>query len=327
MGGELNARFDSLGGDGDGGATPRHGDAYVVVVGGANTDIAGFTERPLVSRDSNPGHVRVSAGGVGRNIAENLARLGVATHLVAAFGEGHDARALVEACQAAGVDVVEVPAPGVPASRYLAILDDAGDLALAVNDMRATESLTPEALGAHASLLSGAAAIVLDANLAAETLGSLAERFGGVPLLLDCVSVPKVSRARSILGALWAVKANMAEALALSEAEAATPLEAARGCVRAGAARAFVTAGADGVAWATPEGEGTFVPPPLEVVNATGAGDAFTAGLVYALLVGSDARRAALLGSAMSRLALGSQQTVSPEISERRALQTMEMML
>jgi pseudouridine kinase len=306
---------------------PRRGDGYVVVVGGANTDIAGFTERPLVQRDSNPGHVRVSAGGVGRNIAENLARLGVPTYLVAAFGEGHDARALVEACREAGVDVVEVPAPGVPASRYLAILDDAGDLALAVNDMRATESLTSEALDAHAPLLAGAAAIVLDANLAAEALGSLAGRFADVPLVLDCVSVPKVSRARSILGALWAVKANMAEAQALSGEDAASPLEAAHGCVRAGAARAFVTAGPDGAGWVTPEGEGTFTPPPLDVVNATGAGDAFTAGLVYALLAGLDARQAALFGSAMSRLALGSEQTVSPEISEERALQTMETML
>lgn len=325
MGGKLKAKFDSLGGDRS--ETSRRSDASVVVVGGANTDIAGFTDGPLVSRDSNPGHVRVSAGGVGRNIAENLARLGIPTRLVAAFGEGHDARALVEACREAGVDVVEVPTPGVPASRYLAILDDAGDLALAINDMRATESLTPQALDAHAPLLSGAAAIVLDANLAAATLVSLSERFADVPLLLDCVSVPKVSRARSILGALWAVKANMAEALALSGEYAASPLEAARGCVCAGAARAFVTAGPDGVAWVTPEGEGTFVPPPLQVVNATGAGDAFTAGLVYALLAGFDARRAALFGSAMSRLALGSEQTVSPEVSEEKALQTMGMML
>lgn len=325
MGGVLSASPDSR--NGDLRTAPRRRNGYVVVVGGANTDIAGFTERPLVERDSNPGHVRVSAGGVGRNIAENLARLGVPTSLVAAFGEGHDARALVEACRGAGVDVVEVPAPGVPASRYLAILDDAGDLALAVNDMRATESLTPDALDAHAGLLSGAAAIVLDANLAAETLASLAERFGDVPLVLDSVSVPKVSRARSILGGLWAVKANLAEARALSGEDTAGPLDAARGCVRAGVARAFVTAGADGVVWVTPEGEGSFVPPPLDVVNATGAGDAFTAGLVYALLASYDARRAVRFASAMSRLALASEQTVSPEVTEERILEAMEMML
>ena len=97
--------------------------------------------------------------------------------------------------------------------------------------------------------------------------------------------------------------------------------------MRAGAARAFVTAGAEGVAWATPEGEGVFVPPAIDVVNATGAGDAFTAGLVYALLAGFDSRRAVVLGSAMARLALSSEQTVSEEISETRALETMERML
>ena len=302
-------------------------DAFVAVIGGANTDIVGFSERAPVARDSNPGHVRVSAGGVGRNIAENLARLGVPTRLVAAFGEGHDARGLVDECRAAGVDVVDVPAPGVPASRYLAIIDDAGDLALAVNDMRATESLTPEALDSHASALLGASAIVLDANLAAATLARAAERFAEVPMVVDCVSVAKAPRVRTVLGSLWALKANVAEARALVGEEAAGPLEAAHALARAGAPRAFVTGGAEGVAWVTPEGAGAFTPPAIEAVNATGAGDAFTAGLVYALLAGFDARRAAVFGSAMARLALASEQTVNAEISERLALETMELML
>ena len=49
----------------------------IAVVGGANMDIGGFPSAALVPGDSNPGQVRMSVGGVGRNIAENAARLGL----------------------------------------------------------------------------------------------------------------------------------------------------------------------------------------------------------------------------------------------------------
>ena len=60
---------------------------YVVVVGGVNIDIAGIPSQPLVPRDSNPGLVRMSLGGVGRNIAHNLSLLGVEVKFITAFGE------------------------------------------------------------------------------------------------------------------------------------------------------------------------------------------------------------------------------------------------
>ena len=60
--------------------------ARCAVVGAANIDIGGFPLGRLSLRDSNPGRITLSAGGVGRNIACNLARLGVETRLIAALG-------------------------------------------------------------------------------------------------------------------------------------------------------------------------------------------------------------------------------------------------
>ena len=51
---------------------------YVTVVGGVNVDIGGRPEAALVARDSNPGAVSSSLGGVGRNIAHNMALLALA---------------------------------------------------------------------------------------------------------------------------------------------------------------------------------------------------------------------------------------------------------
>ena len=59
---------------------------FVTVIGGANIDIHGRSNGKLRHKDSNPGTVHTSAGGVARNVAENLARLGVNTRLISAIG-------------------------------------------------------------------------------------------------------------------------------------------------------------------------------------------------------------------------------------------------
>ena len=57
---------------------------YAVVCGGANIDIGAHSFAPLRDRDSNPGRVELSLGGVGRNIAHNMRLLGVPTYLLTA---------------------------------------------------------------------------------------------------------------------------------------------------------------------------------------------------------------------------------------------------
>lgn len=60
--------------------------AYVLGVGAANVDIHGRSKKPIVMHDSNPGHMNTSAGGVTRNVCENLSRLGVSVKLISAVG-------------------------------------------------------------------------------------------------------------------------------------------------------------------------------------------------------------------------------------------------
>lgn len=299
----------------------------VTVIGGANVDILGFTERSLVPRDSNPGHVRTSPGGVGRNIAENLARLGVVTRLVAAPGEGPGADEIAASCSDSGVEFFAVPAPGLAAPRYLAIMDERGDLALAVSDMRALEAVTPAALEAHAAALDDAALIVLDTNLPEETLTHVAERWGDRRIMLDTVSVAKAPRARGVLDRLHTLKTNEIEAASLAGTAPGAVETAVDALLAAGAARVVVTGGVAGALFASATERVRFVPPPATVVNATGAGDAYMAGLVYAELAGFDAAHAAAFASAMAALALGSERTVSEGIAEDAALKIMEGML
>ena len=60
---------------------------WVDVVGGTNMDVVARTSAPLVAATSNPGHTRISPGGVGRNVAACLGLLGAPVRLVSAVGD------------------------------------------------------------------------------------------------------------------------------------------------------------------------------------------------------------------------------------------------
>lgn len=308
---------------------PLPRDAHVVVVGGANTDVVGMPDGVLLAHDSNPGHVRTSAGGVGRNIAENMARLGAAVHLVTAFGCDAASGELAASCRVAGVDVSSsVVSSDLPGARYLAIMDRERDLAVAVNDMRVLETLRPAAMAesGRASLLASAAMVVADCNLPAETLLWLAEHVS-VPLVVDPVSAPKAPRVAVLLPRLAAVKASCLEAGALLGREVGgldAAREAAEDLVAAGVGVAFVTCGPAGTAWAAAGRSGALPAPGVAVAITNGAGDAFCAGAAYALLAGADAEAAAFLGTAVSALTLTDEETVSPRVSLAAALAWME---
>ncbi len=297
------------------------------VIGAANIDIGGFPAGRLSMQDSSPGRVRLSAGGVGRNIACNLARLGAETRLVAPLGTDSFADLLRADCARAGVDAsLCFTFPGEASSSYLFIADAGGDMQLAVNDMGICDRLTPGALEARLAALDGLDAAALDANLPAETLRFLAERLAA-PLVADAVSTAKAPRLLSALPFLAAVKPNAIEAETLTGIPVHGPDSAARAArrlVELGAKRAFITLGERGVCCA--DGDQTLFLPggPVRMVNATGAGDAFTAALVWALAQGWDLRGCASAGLAAAAIAVESMETVSPQISAENVRKRME---
>ena len=169
---------------------------HVVVIGGANVDIKGRASAPYVPATSNPGEVTISAGGVGRNIADNLSRLGVGVSLLTALGDDANGQFLRRACGAAGIDISLALTADEATGTYLAILDEAGEMVSAVSDMRAIERLEPAALAAVAVRLSAADMLVADCNISVDCLAWLCafSARSGVPLLIEPVSVPKAMK-------------------------------------------------------------------------------------------------------------------------------------
>ena len=193
---------------------------YVVVVGGANMDIAGRPSGPLVPHDSNLGTVRLSHGGVGRNIAHNLALLGVDVKLVTAFGTDAQAASLKAGCQEAGIDISHaLTVPGGATSTYLFVMDAAGDMEVAINDMAILEEMTAARLADKLALMRGAAAVLVETNLPAETLRWLCAELAesGVPVFCDPISTVKAGKLEGLLGCLHTLKPNRLEAEALRQ--------------------------------------------------------------------------------------------------------------
>lgn len=302
----------------------------VLVVGGAVLDTKVRTAAAPVLGTSNPGTASATVGGVGRNIAENLARLGRPTVLVAAVGDDPAGDTVLQRTRTAGVECRHVVVSPHPTGTYAAVLDDAGDLLIAVADMRATDELAVADLAVVPTLLGGADALVVDANLDATVIRWLlaAAQDAGVLSVFEPVSVAKATAAAPVLdGSLrvHTVTPNVDELAALvahpvhdtvEGVRAATDLLHARGVehvwVRRGIRGSLLSvAGRAGRA-----GRAVLVSAPeVEVADVTGAGDAMTAGYVNALLDGADVVEAARHGQVLAALTCASADTVRADLT------------
>lgn len=296
----------------------------LVVVGGANLDLKARTIAAHRPATSNPGMLTMSPGGVGRNIAENLARLGSPVALVAALGDDAFGATLREATAAAGVDVDHVVVVDQPTGTYLAVLDDAGDLVTGVADMAATDGLTPAVLAAAEPLLTRADAVVLDGNLPVAVLAWVLDLLAGtgVPVTIDPVSVAKASRLAPLLDParpVATITPNTDELAALVGApvDLARLAEAVAVLHARGVALVWVRLGREG-SWLCPAGEPPRHVPaiPSHAVDVTGAGDSLTAGFVHALRRGDDPLAAARFAAATAALTVAVPQTVRPDLTE-----------
>lgn len=292
---------------------------YVTVVGGVNVDIGGRPEAALVARDSNPGAVHSSLGGVGRNIAHNMALLGLDTRLLTAFGDDLNAQKLAASCGELGIDISQSPViPGGRTSTYLFINDERGDMALAVSDMEIYRHLTPQALAQRHKLLDASQVVVLDTNIPAESIAWLAENCAA-PLFADPVSTAKAVKLKPVLGKLHTLKPNRLEAELLSGVPItgeASLNKAADALLETGLRRVFISLGAEGVFAADHSGRVQLPCLPAELVNATGCGDAFMAAIAWAYLRGTDLADTARAGLAASSIAMESRETINPAMSE-----------
>ncbi len=293
--------------------------SYVVVVGGVNMDIGGISHAQLVSADSNPGRVRISLGGVGRNIAHNMALMGLDVRMVTVLGGDFYAQKIVSTCGEMGIDISRsLRVADAITSTYLFISGPDGDMKLAISDMDIYSHLTPAFLASKLSLFNNAKLLVVDTNIPAESIAWLVEHVE-VPVFADPVSTAKAEKLRPVLGKLHTIKPNRIEAELLSGVpitDERSLRRAANVLLKTGLRQVFISLGAGGV-FAANQDRGLHLPSiPGSMVNATGCGDAFMAALAWAYMEGMDLEQSAYAGLAASSIALEGSETINPEMSE-----------
>lgn len=297
---------------------------YIAVVGGVNVDICGRSFETLIPRDSNPGSVRISMGGVGRNIAHNLSLLGEKVYLLTALADDYYGARLREDCAANGIDLrYACSVPDGRTSTYVYLTGPDGDMALAVCDGEIAKYVTVGYLEDRLDVLNGAAAVVMDTNIPEDSIVWLAEHCTA-PIFADPVSVIKARKLRPVLDKLFAIKPNRLEAEALigeKVTDEAGAARAAEAMLTAGVRQVYLSLGALGLYCASAD-ERLLVPcPRVEPVNDTGGGDALTAGLVRAATAGLNVKDSASLALACAAIAIEGVDTINPRLNLASALQ------
>ena len=305
----------------------KNGRPLAGVVGGVNIDIGGHSAAPLVAKDSNPGRVTVCPGGVGRNIAHNLCLLGVDTCLLTAMGDDLYANHIADSCEDLGIDVSHaLRVPRGTTSTYLYLNDSDGDMALALSDMAICEKITPQYLQENRDLIGRADVIVIDTNIPAESIAWIAGN-SPVPVFADPVSTAKAEKLRPVLPKIHTLKPNLMEAELLTGLPAANDISLfhiGRALLDTGLQRAAVTLDSRGTLAADRSAIEIIPRCNAHVRNATGAGDAYMAALVWSWLQGRNFRDSCRIAGAAAALAIESQETVNPRLSPEAVLERLE---
>ncbi len=298
-------------------------DGHILVVGGTLMDVKGKPISGIEPGTSNPARIRTSRGGTARNVAENLACLGAEVTLISAVGDDSIGRQLLQQTAEAGVNVEEVlVVPGARTGTYIAVLEEDGSLAMALDDVGVMEMVTPQYLNQRRSLFRDAAMVIFDGGLLPKSMKTVIRLAGQFekPISADPSSTRLAHRLLPYLPQLHLVVPNEREAAVLCrrpftghDLEAGQQL--ALQLMQQGVEIAVVTLANFGLVYAAPDEYGYIPPRYSQVVDSTGTGDALTAAIVFGMLNDLPVTDCMRLGAAAAGLTLQTNETVVPGLS------------
>jgi len=299
-----------------------HSPLKIAVVGACHVDRKARAEADYVAGASNPVTLDGCPGGVARNVAQNLSRLGCAVELVTRLGQDADGDALAAELQTLPLGLAGVSRSGTaPTAFHLIALQPDGEMLVAVADMRIYDEITPDLLRGLPTTIWSVDAVFADCNLPAETLVLLAGlRQEGRRLAVNGVSPAKVRRLRGLLSACDLLCVNRREAAMLLEeaAEGLDPTAAVTALMRQGAGEVVMTLGAAGACFAA-GGQVVVLPGPAgRLTDVTGAGDALAAAFLEGRLRGLDLETAGRRALAAARLTVEARESVSPLLTPEK---------
>jgi len=298
-----------------------YGEHRVLVIGAAGLDMKVQPRTEVIeSARSNPARIWRAWGGVARNIAENLVRLGAEVQLITAVGDDNWGTGLLANLDALGIETeAVVVSSDKSTASYVGVHHADKKLWVAFDDMEVIKEITPEHLEKWRYLFNDADMICIDANLSPATLEALfhmATEYD-IPVCGDPTAALLAHRFHPHLDQMTAVTPDMDEAMALVGEDLLGDegiSYGARRLVNFGVDLAIITLGAEGLYYATSDENGRLPAFPVDVVDPTGAGDALTAAVAYGLLENISLEEVVRLGMAAAAQTITCPATVCPDL-------------
>lgn len=292
---------------------------YVLGIGAANVDINGRSKNPLILHDSNPGYMSISVGGVTRNVLENLARIGYPTKIITAIGDDNNGSFIKEYSINAGIDFsYAMTVKNETSSSYLCMLDEKGDMYVSLSDMHIVNNITVDYLKKIDYVIRNAEVITIDPCLSEEALQFICQNFT-TDIFCDPVSSAYAKRIKKYLPYIHTIKPNEIELAVLSEHPTdgyQNKIEACKILIEKGVKRVFVSLGKGGCLYYDYLGNSYIKAfKEVEMVNASGAGDSFMAGVIYSYVNKFDIEKTLDYALAAGVIAISTTETINPEMS------------
>ena len=296
-----------------------------LVIGVAFTDIKGFPFHEYIPTGTNHGCVTTTHGGVARNVAENLANLGVNVNFPLLLDNNALGNEIKGRLEGAGVDLSDaVIVDNAGVGIWLAVFNEKGDLAGSISQMPDVEPLNEMLRGKGEELVKKADFVVCEFDTSeyiAERTVELAEKYGK-PVYVIVGNMNIILARRDLMARTRCMIMNNVEAGRLFETDllGLSPEETLDVVLRRGQElglrAATVTLGARGCVYADFQtGESGVLPAEnCRVEDTTGAGDAFFSAQVTALSMGASLPDSCRKGSRMAALVLGTTESACPKV-------------
>ncbi len=252
----------------------------ILVIGATNIDIFTKTTTPYVLEDSNVAKINIGIGGVGANIATNLNTLGESVSFISAFGSDLFSDMAINKLEKRNINLENSLQTDENSSVYLAILNEENDLFLGLNDMAIIDELDVAFLQHKHNYINTFNTIVVDNNLTEESIHYLLTTYQDKTIFMDAVSAKKCIKIIPVLQYLDYLKVNQLELETMSSKD--NLHDQINDLIEQGVSNLLVTNKGKTIYYASKDELITTIPRPCtNIVNASGAGDAFISGFIH----------------------------------------------
>lgn len=300
-------------------------DKKVVVIGASNIDIKGKSRTKTFSKTKNPGKVEFSPGGVGRNIAENLARLGVNSTLLSVVGNEGFSDLLINSTKKAGVDVTKIKQCERNSGIFLAIINSRGELDASISDMGIMSEITPEYIKENIDVIKESDYMVVDADIPDQTLIELLSisKEYSIPICIEPVSPSRAHSIQNYMNGVTLTTPNKEELESLVNKQITDEkdiIDASEDLLKMGVENIIITLGSEGAYCASKTFKGFIPSVRTMVINSVGAGDALVAGTIAGLMDGKSFEESVKIGIACATITITDEKAVSDKLTKEKAM-------